>query len=104
MNNEELSRVFARIERLREEGKLPKLTQEDIDNEPAALAFTDFSKEMHIINKNDIIRAINFTVMNLDKLKEMAIEQTTTIGELYYKMKYLENNLNEIMFKEDKGN
>lgn len=29
MNNEEISRVFARIEKLREAGKLPKITPED---------------------------------------------------------------------------
>ena len=40
MNNEDIARVFARIDILREEGKLPKITQEDMDNEPTALAFT----------------------------------------------------------------
>ena len=40
MNNEEISRVFARIEKLREEGKLPQITPEDYENEPTALAFT----------------------------------------------------------------
>jgi len=40
MNNEDIARVFARIDILREEGKLPQTTQEDIENEPTALAFT----------------------------------------------------------------
>ena len=44
MNNEEISRVFARIEKLREEGKLPKITPEDYENEPTALAFTPDDK------------------------------------------------------------
>ena len=43
MNSEEISRVFARIERLREEGKLPTITQEDYENEPTALAFTPYN-------------------------------------------------------------
>lgn len=44
MNNEEISRVFARIEKMREEGKLPKITPEDYENEPTALAFTPDDK------------------------------------------------------------
>lgn len=44
MNNEEISRVFARIEKLREEGKLPPITPEDYENEPTALAFTPDDK------------------------------------------------------------
>ena len=44
MNSEEISRVFARIEKLREEGKLPKITPEDYENEPTALAFTPDDK------------------------------------------------------------
>ncbi len=40
MNDEEISRVFARIDILREQGKLPILTQEDTDTEPTALAYT----------------------------------------------------------------
>jgi len=40
MNDEEISRVFARIDILREQGKLPTLTQEDTDTEPTALAYT----------------------------------------------------------------
>lgn len=44
MNNEEISRVFARIEKMREEGKLPPITPEDYENEPTALAFTPDDK------------------------------------------------------------
>ena len=46
MNSDEISRVFARMERLREEGKLPTPSQEDIENEPTALAYT-YHKEQH---------------------------------------------------------
>ena len=44
MSKIDVSEIFQRIERLREEGKLPKITQEDIDNEPTALAFTPYEK------------------------------------------------------------
>jgi len=40
MNDEEIARVFARIDILREQGKLSIPTQQDIENEPTALAFT----------------------------------------------------------------
>lgn len=44
MNSEEISRVFARIEKMRKEGKLPPITPEDYENEPTALAFTPDDK------------------------------------------------------------
>ena len=44
MNNEDLSRVFARIEKLREEGKLPPIDPSTWDEEPCALAFTPDDK------------------------------------------------------------
>ena len=53
MNSEEISRVFARIERLREEGKLPKITPEDYENEPTALAFTPYDRDFHRSDSND---------------------------------------------------
>lgn len=58
MNNEEISRVFARIEKLREEGKLPKITPEDYENEPTALAFTPDDKfyfsDEKLYNEEDV--------------------------------------------------
>lgn len=41
-----------------------------------------------------IIRAINYSIMNLEKLREQAIKEKITIGELYIKMK--KETLNEI--------
>jgi len=45
MSKDDLKRVWDRIEKLREEGKLPTPTQEDIENEPTALAFTPYKVE-----------------------------------------------------------
>ena len=33
-----------------------------------------------------IIRAINYSIMNLEKLREQAIKEKITIGELYVRM------------------
>jgi len=59
MNSEEISRVFARIERLRDEGKLPKITPEDYENEPTALAFTPYDRDFHNAHyrRDDLYRA-----------------------------------------------
>lgn len=35
-------------------------------------------------HKNSIIRAVNYSVMNLDELKKDAIDQYRTVGEVYY--------------------
>ena len=39
------------------------------------------AKEME---RNQIIRAINYSEMNRDELKKQAIKQVKTIGEIYY--------------------
>jgi hypothetical protein len=41
-----------------------------------------------------IIRAINYSIMNLDKIREQAIKERITIGELYIKIN--KETLNEI--------
>ena len=33
-----------------------------------------------------IIRAVNYSIMNLDKLRKQAIKEKITIGELYVRM------------------
>ena len=42
-----------------------------------------------------IIRAVNYSIMNLEKLREQAIKEKITIGELYVKMNKDENNNKE---------
>ena len=42
--------------------------------------------------RNQIIRAVNFSIMNLDKLREQAIKENKTIGEIYYENYNDKNN------------
>ncbi|CAB5217722.1 hypothetical protein UFOVP207_21 [uncultured Caudovirales phage] len=36
--------------------------------------------------RNQIIRAVNYSIMNLDKLREQAIKENVTIGEIYIRI------------------
>ena len=56
MNNEEISQVFARIEKLREEGKLPQIDPSMYEDEPTALAFTPYDNGFHISKPNAYYR------------------------------------------------
>jgi hypothetical protein len=47
------------------------------------------AKEME---RNQIIRAVNHSIMKLDEMRAEAIKQNITIGELYIKMNKDENN------------
>jgi hypothetical protein len=38
--------------------------------------------------KRQIICGINYALMHLDELNAQAIKEITTVGELYYKLKY----------------
>lgn len=35
--------------------------------------------------KNEMIRAVNYSIMHLDELRKEAIEKRVTIGEIYVK-------------------
>ena len=41
-------KVWKKVNELREEGKLPEITEEDLENEPSALAFTPYEVEDEI--------------------------------------------------------
>ena len=56
MNSDEISRVFARIERLRDEGKLPQIDPSMYEDEPTALAFTPYDNGFHIPKPNAYYR------------------------------------------------
>lgn len=43
----------------------------------------------------DIIRAVNYSIMNLEKLREQAIKEKVTIGELYIRMEQNKMNKDE---------
>jgi hypothetical protein len=55
--NEEAKRVWEGVKKMREEGKLYTPTQEDIDNEPTALAFTqyDVEEDYTVDEENEVI-------------------------------------------------
>ena len=59
MNSDEISRVFARIERLRDEGKLPQIDPSMYEDEPTALAFTPYNRNFHnaYYRRDDLYRA-----------------------------------------------
>lgn len=40
--NEEAKKVWEKVDELRKEGKLPEITEDDLENEPTALAFTPY--------------------------------------------------------------
>jgi hypothetical protein len=43
--NEEAKKVWKKVDELRKEGKLPKITEEDLANEPTALANSQYREE-----------------------------------------------------------
>ena len=59
MNSDEISRVFARIEILRDEGKLPQIDPSMYEDEPTALAFTPYDRDSHnaYYRQSDLYRA-----------------------------------------------
>lgn len=44
------------------------------------------------MEQNQIIRAVNYSIMKLDEMRAEAIKQNITIGELYIKMNKDEKN------------
>jgi hypothetical protein len=65
-STDEVKRVWERVKKLKEEGKLPTPTQEDIDNEPTALAFTPYEIENYF-EREDLI--------DLQKIEETTKEE-----------------------------
>jgi hypothetical protein len=76
-STDEVKRVWERVKKLKEEGKLPTPTQENIDNEPTALAFT-----LHDTENNDVIEEgklpISPTEEFLKKLEKVLDENYKT--------------------------
>jgi hypothetical protein len=60
MNNEEIltkaeeiktQKIWDKVAELREEGKLPVITQEDLENEPTALANSQYREQENIVSE-----------------------------------------------------
>ena len=66
--HEEISRVFARIEKLREESKLPPIDPSTWDEEPCALAFTPDDKfyfsDEKLYTEDDMLAFSEFVSLN----------------------------------------
>lgn len=56
MNNKDTKQVFTRVRKLRKKGLLPTNIS-DWENEPTALAFTDFTKSIVTYSSNDLYQA-----------------------------------------------
>jgi hypothetical protein len=56
-------KVWEKVNELREEGKLPEITEEDLENEPTALAFTPYEVEDEIEGSvDDVVDEIEGTI------------------------------------------
>jgi hypothetical protein len=113
--NEEAKRVWEKVDALRKEGKLPEITQDDLEDEPTALAFTPYETGEDVDDDLDI----NFEEDSLidiqnntepEILEEPAIEETPTENDLenypvYDKTDEIKNNgiENIMVFTKDGG-
>jgi hypothetical protein len=59
-----MKRAFERIAQLRAEGKLPQMTQWDRENEPTALAFTDFNNIPTVYSESEMIEFSEWVSLN----------------------------------------
>ena len=60
------NRVWEKVSELREEGKLPEITEEDLENEPSALAFTPYEVEDEIEGSIDDV--VDETIPQTDEV------------------------------------
>jgi hypothetical protein len=76
-SNGEVKKIWERVKKLQEEGKLPTPTQEDIDNEPTALAFTPYDTENNDVIEKEV-EPISPTEEFLKKLEKVLDENYKT--------------------------
>ena len=60
------NRVWEKVNELREEGKLPEITEDDLENEPTALAFTPYEVEDEIEGSIDDV--VDETIPQTDEV------------------------------------
>lgn len=60
------NKVWEKVSELREEGKLPEITEEDLENEPSALAFTPYEVEDEIEGSIDDV--VDETIPQTDEV------------------------------------
>ena len=62
------------------------------NNSLAGWKLRELFEQAKAMERHQIIRAVNHSIMELDEMRAEAIKQTITIGELYVKMNKHENN------------
>jgi hypothetical protein len=112
--NEEAKKVWEKVDELRKEGKLPEITEEDLENEPTALAFTpyetsedvddDFEEEC-LINMQITPEAPEAVDESFSDDKEEPIEENPENYPVYDKTNEINNNgiENIMVFTKDGG-
>ena len=88
-STDQVKKIWETVKRLREEGKLPTPTPEDLKDEPTALAFTPYETEENTFIDYDISKELSDEIENDEPkplLPELGVEElfdTTDNYELY---------------------
>jgi hypothetical protein len=88
-STDQVKKIWETVKRLREEGKLPTPTPEDLKDEPTALAFTPYETEENTFIDYDISKELSDEIENDEPkplLPELGVEElfdTTDDYELY---------------------
>jgi hypothetical protein len=97
--NEEAKKVWEKVDELRKEGKLPEITEEDLANEPTALANSEYREEYVVEEANDFEEDSLIDIQSeIEEIgKEPVIEEKPTESDLenypvYDKTNEIKNN------------
>jgi hypothetical protein len=88
-NTEQVKKIWEKVKRLREEGKLPTPTPEDLKDEPTALAFTPYETKEDSFANYETSEEISDEVMkddpipSFDEVTNEELFDTTDDYELY---------------------
>lgn len=107
--NEEAKKVWDKVDELRQEGKLPEITEEDLEDEPTALAFTPYETDESFDDSDNSFEEESLVDMQSYPEPEI-IEETLTESDLenypvYDKTNEIKNNgiENIMVFTKDGG-
>jgi hypothetical protein len=112
--NGEAKRVWEKVDELRKEGKLPEITEEDLGEEPAALAFTPYETDESFDDSDDNFEEESLMDTQIypepEIIEEPTIEETQIENDLenypvYDKTNEIKNNgiENIMVFTKDGG-
>jgi hypothetical protein len=77
--NDEAQRVWEKVNELRKEGKLPEITEEDLENEPTALAFTPYENNEDMDDDFEEDSLIDMQI-NPESIEEVIEEEQKSNG------------------------